>query len=322
MSLARPLTLLVSCLVSLGAAQAAESVAVVVFASDGVASADAALLEKAAHVALGNLSSFEPKDVEVTADATCAERPGCLIEMAKLSGTDHLLVLVARPSARNTVSLEGVHVTPAGIRFMSEARAGIDPFDADAVLPSVLMGVLPKYGARGFGGLEVRAPADAQVKIDGHLAAGSAPAGPLPVVAGVHEIDVKLSPERSVLYRQAVAAGERSVLDVKPFSELRAAPVSASGEGLRIASYGVFSAGAVAVAASLVFGGLARSSLNGITSCTGEIRDCSYMEDARSMHARGERFASVGNGLGVLGGILMVSGGGLFAFDLLGGDLK
>lgn len=292
----------------------------VVFPAEGVAAADAALLERAAHVALTNLSSFQSLDVEVTADAGCIERPGCLTEMAKLSGTDHLLVLIARPSPRNTVALEGVHVTPEGVHFMSEARSGIDPFAAEKVIEPVVMGVLPRYGARGFGGLEVKAPGEAKVKIDGQLVTRSPENGPIPVVAGVHEIDVALAPGRSVLYRQAVAAGQRQVIEVKPFS---AAPAPmTSGEGLRIASYGVFSAGAVAVAASLIFGGLSRSSLNGLSPCTGDIRDCSYMEEARLQHARGQRFASIGNGLGILGGVLMVSGGGLFAFDLLGDDQK
>jgi hypothetical protein len=149
-------------------------------------------------------------------------------------------------------------------------------------------------------------------------------ADPDPVVAltaGPHEVDLLLPSGEALLTREQVPEGARLRLAPGQLAlKLSGAAPAPRGKGLRTASYVTFSLGALAVAGSLVAGGLSRGALRGVESCDGRVRDCTSFPMASSAHEQAARYARTGNVLLGAGAGLIGVGTGLFVFDLLSTD--
>ncbi len=118
--------------------------------------------------------------------------------------------------------------------------------------------------------------------------------------------------------REQVQEGVRLRLEPRP--DFLPGPTQSRaprGKGLRAASYVTFSLGALAVAGSLVAGGLSRGALRGVESCEGRDRDCTSFTRAGPAYERAGSYARTGNVLLGAGAGLSAVGAGLFVFDLL-----
>jgi hypothetical protein len=178
--------------------------------------------------------------------------------------------------------------------------------------------LVPPFARKGWGGLVVDAAA-ARLRVDGRILAASGAV--TPVLAGPHEVDLLLPSGEASLSRELVPEGVRLQLTPPTEASPLAPGTSARGKGLRAASYVTFSLGALAVAGSLVAGGLSRGARDGIRPCgTGADRSCTPFSEARAAHDKSERYARTGNVLLGVGGALSTVGVGLFVFDIASSD--
>jgi hypothetical protein len=86
---------------------------------------------------------------------------------------------------------------------------------------------------------------------------------------------------------------------------------------LRAVSFGLWTAGAVLIAGSLVAGSLARQTGAGQNPCAGDSRSCSTYDTATEHHRQAEAYATTGNALLGTGLVLAAGGVGVFTFDVL-----
>ncbi|MBI3184474.1 MAG: PEGA domain-containing protein [Myxococcales bacterium] len=307
---------LASCLLCAFTARA-ETVAVEVIESAGLGEAQASRVRKAAEVALRELSSFavaEPKG-RLSVRRGCAGDPSCLSAAARATGADHALLLWLRGGG-GRLSVDGYFATGSG----KAAHRRVEDASLDypeVAAKSLVEALLPAYGRKGWGGLEVEAAAGAKVKLDGR-AVGRTPLEPLAVTASVHSVDVLFPGGEAVLQRLSVGEGERLRLAVAPLSPLPEA--RAGGRHLRTAGLGLFGAGALAVAGSLLAGAASRRTAAELAPCEGADRSCLSYAEAQRKHEQASAYAQTGNILLGTGAALSVAGAGLFAFDLAGNE--
>jgi hypothetical protein len=101
-------------------------------------------------------------------------------------------------------------------------------------------------------------------------------------------------------------------LDVNPsFDDGSGSPV------VRYVAFGLWSAGAVAIAGSLVAGSLSRQTGAGQNPCTATSRGCVTLEQATEKSRQAQALASTGNVLLGTGLVLSAAGVGVFTFDLV-----
>jgi hypothetical protein len=189
----------------------------------------------------------------------------------------------------------------------------IDGFEATA--RPALEALLPPWAKKGFGGLTLDLEEGSVVKVDGRVSKtrlGEVAAIP----AGPHQVDVIFPDGHAVLQRIEVAEGARPPLVVHSPSEvLSGGPPPKSG-GLRATSYGLYVAGAAALAGGLVAGALARGTGAGLASCQGDVRDCAPLDEVQRRQAQAQAYATTGNVLLGVGAGLAALGVGLFVIDL------
>jgi hypothetical protein len=139
----------------------------------------------------------------------------------------------------------------------------------------------------------------------------------LSVPAGAHQLDVVYADGNAVLQRVEVPEGSRTRVDVTHPPEV-AATAAPEGNGvIRAVSFGLWSAGAVLIAGSLIAGSLSRQTGAGQNPCAGTSRTCSTFDVATERHRQAEAYAQTGNVLLGTGLVLAAGGIGVFTFDLV-----
>lgn len=197
---------------------------------------------------------------------------------------------------------------------LKRGEGSIEGFEA-AVKP-VLEALLPAWARKGFGGLRLPGEAGTVVKVDGRLA--SAKAGDvLAVPAGVHQVDVVFPEGHAVLQRVEVGEGARVQVEALSPAEAVTGKAPRGMSALRGVSYGVFVAGAAAIAGGLVAGALGRGTGEGLASCQGDKRDCATLDVVQAKQAQAEAYATTGNVMLGVGGGLAATGVALFIIDAL-----
>ncbi len=282
--------------------------AVAVLESHGLSEAQSRTLQRATEVALRELSGFDVRQAR-SAKRRCAS-DDCLKSAARQLGADWALLLSARSGAK--LSVDGHLVGPEG-RVATRKADGDAP---EAVVKAIVESLLPPHARKGWGGLDVEAPPGAHVKIDGRTV-GRTPMEAVPVTASVHAVDVLFPSGQAVLQRVSVPEGARLKLPLHPAD----GPTTVvEGEGrsrtLRTVSYGLWTAGAMAIAGSLLAGAASRQASSFVRDCRGDERDCTPYAVALERHQQAESYAQTANVLLVAGGALSAAGVGLFAFDV------
>ena len=162
------------------------------------------------------------------------------------------------------VALLSLRSSKGGVIFdvsfwLDGEKLGVELGDAEVEAPEnglkpALDAVLPAWAKRGWGALLLEAQPGAVVKLDGRpmkLTQGQR----LSVPAGAHQLDVVYADGNAVLQRVEVPEGTSTRVDVTRPPGV----VAATSEGnpvLRAVSFGLWTAGAMAIAGSLIAGSL------------------------------------------------------------------
>ncbi|MDY7226156.1 hypothetical protein [Hyalangium rubrum] len=243
----------------------------------------------------------------------CAD-DACLRERLTEAQAEQGLFLLVTPARRGSVEVElawveGVQANPVRRKVSGVALAGLK----EALRPA-LAALVPAFARKGWGGLVLEAES-ARVRVDGRVLVLSGEVTPLP--AGPHEVDLLLPSGEASLSRELVPEGARLRLTAPTEASSPLAPGAAPrGKGLRATSYVTFSLGALAVAGSLVAGGLSRGARADVRPCLDSERVCTRYPEAREAYEKSDRYARAGNVLLGVGGALSAAGVGLFVFDL------
>lgn len=264
------------------------------------------VLKKLSGLDVGEGPAFKAGPKKTCTDAACQKA------FVSAAGAPAVVLLSLRPS-KAAIAFD------LSFWFDGE-RLSLEPGDADldnpeAGLKPALEAALPAWAKRGWGALTLTAPAGAVVKLDGRAMAK--PEALVSVPAGPHQLDVVYPDGNAVLQRVDVPEGRRTRIDAghPPVSLAGAAP---EGNGVfRAVSFGLWTAGAVAIAASLVAGSLARQTGAGQNPCAGGSRSCSTIDVATERQRQAQAYAGTGNVLLGTGLALAVAGAGLFTFDLV-----
>lgn len=254
----------------------------------------------------------------VSAVARRCEDEACLRALLTEAQAEHGLFLRATAPRRGAWEVEVAWLDSSRGRVNRRRAQGTAAADLKATLRPVVAGLVPPFVRKGWGGLVVDSEA-ARVRVDGRVVALTDEV--TPVLAGAHEVDLLLPSGEALLSREVVPEG--ALLRLTPPEETSPGVPGTSkrGKGLRTASYVTFSLGALAVAGSLVAGGLSRGARDGIRPC-GTVADpsCTPYSEARSAYDKSDRYARTGNVLLGAGGALATVGVGLFVFDLASSD--
>jgi hypothetical protein len=223
-----------------------------------------------------------------------------------------LLDLRALDKQGDRVAIE-VQLWMDGEKVGSKRGEGsIEGFET-AVKP-VLEVLLPAWARKGYGGLRMELEPGAVVKVDGRLAT-SKPGEVVPVPAGTHQVDVVFAEGHAVLQRVQVDEGARVNVQTLSPAEAVSGKAPRSMSTLRGVSYGVFVAGAAAIAGGLIAGALGRQTGEGLASCQGDKRDCATLDSVQAKQAQAEAYATTGNVMLGVGSALAGVGVGLFIID-------
>jgi hypothetical protein len=264
------------------------------------------LLKKLSGLPVGEGPAFKPGPRRNCADVACQRA------VVSAAGSPAVALLSLR-SSKGGVAFD--------VSFWMEGeKLGLELGDAELEAPEnglkpALDAVLPAWAKRGWGALRLDAQPGAVVKLDGRpmkLKAGEM----LSVPAGTHQLDVIYASGDAVLQRVEVPEGSRTRLDVTRPPVV----VAAAAEGnavLRAVSFGLWTAGAAAIAGSLVAGSLSRQTGVGQNPCSGDSRSCSTFDVATERHRQAQSYASTGNILLGTGLVLATAGAGVFVFDLV-----
>jgi hypothetical protein len=247
----------------------------------------------------------------------CGVDDACLRTVAAAARTEHVLVLGLVPRRPGTADVDVAWVDTLGGGVVKRWVGGASLATlAPGVRPAVAA-LVPAFARRGWGGLVAQGLS--RLRVDGRMLAE--PDQVVALTAGPHEVDLLLPSGEALLIREQVPEGARLRLEPGQLDVTRSGAAPAPrGKGLRTASYVTFSLGALAVAGSLVAGGLSRGALRGVEPCDGRVRDCTSFPTASFAHERAARYAQTGNVLLGAGAGLTVVGSGLFVFDLLSTD--
>ena len=247
----------------------------------------------------------------------CGTEDSCLRAVAAEARTEHVLVLGWVPRRPGTGDVDLAWVDTVRGVVARRAVGGLSPTTLARDLRPAVAALMPAFARRGWGGLVV--PGTVRLRVDGRMLAE--PGEVVALTAGPHEVDLLLPSGEAALSREQVPEGARLRLEPGPGALARTGTSGAPrGKGLRTASYVTFSLGALAVAGSLVAGGLSRGALRELEACEGRQRDCTAFPSASSAHAQAGRYARTGNVLLGAGAGLTTVGAGLFVFDLLSTD--
>ena len=314
--------LLLTLLLTSGIAAAAPARARVVVRAPELSDAQRSKVLDAGRAALEARTSFV---VETIPPAPTAEPVGppcrteaCLLEAARETKAELALILDAGVPEL-VFELRATFVDVGTGRVSTRMARGGSPDKPDESVALLLDTVLPEWARKGQASVAVSAPADAVVKVDGRRVGLTPLPQPLSLSAGAHEIDVMFASGQGVLWTSRLAEGERLLLEAVPSPALEGLkdPVTRGG-ALRPISYGLWTAGAVAVATSLVVGGIVLGTTDDLAGCTDSWRGCKPLDESQRIHRRAESNAQVANVLLYGGAALGLSGAGLFVFDLVG----
>jgi hypothetical protein len=197
---------------------------------------------------------------------------------------------------------------------VKRGEGSIEGFET-AVKPA-LEALLPPWARKGFGGLRLQAEPGAVVKVDGRLAGGKS-GEVIAVPAGVHQVDVVFAEGHAVLQRLQVDEGSRVKVEALSPAQAVSGKAPKGTSALRGVSYGVFMAGAAALAGGLVAGALGRGTAEGLLSCQGDKRDCATLDAVQAKQAQAQAYATTGNVMLGVGGGLAATGVALFLIDAL-----
>jgi hypothetical protein len=264
------------------------------------------LLKKISALAVGEGPVFKAGAPRRTCELACQR------ESAALAGFPAVALLTLK-STKAGATVE--------VSFWIEGeRLGLESSEVslespDAGLKSALEAVLPAWTKRGWGAMRLETQPGAVVKLDGRPLTPK-PGEVLSVPAGAHQLDVIYADGNAILQRVEVPEGSRTRFDLsQPPAAVLAAGESSSV--LRGVSYGLWTAGAVAIAASLIAGTLSRQTGADQNPCTAESRSCSTIDVAAERHRQSEAYAHTGNILLGTGLGLASAGVGLFVIDLV-----
>ncbi len=292
--------------------------------ASGLSDGQARRVGRLAELALRELSGFSVKESSPFKRGSPRRRcedDGCLQALGRETGADHALLLSLRLSGV-ALTIDAWLVDSSGRgKPQHQRREEVSLADSEEALRSQVQASLPAFGRKGWGGLVLQPEAGAQVrqlKIDGRSHAFVA-GEPLALPSSVHTIDVLFDSGQAVMQRTFVPEGERVVLEPAPSAAVfeRSAALEQGGERRRLLSYGLWSAGALAVAGSLLVGAASRSAASTLSTCQGENRDCAVYSEALQQHQQASAYALSGNILLGAGVALSAAGAGLFTFDLL-----
>ncbi|WP_375769994.1 hypothetical protein [Archangium gephyra] len=243
----------------------------------------------------------------------CGAQDACLRAVAAEVKTEHVLVLGLVPRPRGTLDVDVAWVDTVRGAVERRTVAGVAPAALARELRPVVAALVPDFARKGWGG--VVAPGTARLRVDGRM---TGQGEVVALTAGPHEVDLLLPSGEASLTRERIPEGVRLRLEARPdFLPQAGESRAPRGKGLRTASYVTFSLGALAVAGSLVAGGLSRGALRGVEPCTGARRDCTSFTAASPVYEQAGRYARTGNVLLGAGAGLSAVGAGLFVFDLL-----
>lgn len=275
-------------------------------------------LSGATRKVLSQLTSFKVPAPD--AISKMCDQAQCLRKEASAEAPLVLFVSAAVPSL--VLELRGVLYDSGTGAILKKTVRGGNPDAPEDAVQTLCEALLPKWARRGQASIAVRAPDDAVVKVDGRRVALTPLRDAIGVSAGLHDIDVVFKSGDAVLFRRTLEEGSRFTADASRTAALDGMDPATSRRpaALRYASYGLFSAGAVAIAGSLVAGGLSRGAARELRGCDPADRSCLRIDEANAAHARAEGYATTGNILLVTGALLSAAGTGLFAFDIAGGE--
>ncbi len=265
--------LLLTALLFSGLAAAAPARAVVLVRAPELSGPQKIRLLEAGRATLEGRTSFQVEKVEPTppssgpVEAPC-RTDGCLLDTARAAGAELALVLDAGlPDLEFELRASFVDVETG--RVASRMARGGSPDLPEASVALLLDAVLPAWARKGLASVSVTAPADAVVKVDGRKVGVAPLPGPLALAAGAHEIDVMFASGQGLLWSRKLVEGERLHLEATPHPAIEGVKLTRSSESvLRPISYALWTAGAAAIAASLVVGGVVRATGDDLAACT------------------------------------------------------
>ncbi len=281
--------------------------------AEGLAPQQVQAMQRATHAVLGALVPWELREDEGA--GACADE-ACLM---RLAGEGYAVEVTAGITDR-TLEVRAAFADPNSGQIVRKTVRGGSLQQPEKALQLVLDAALPQWTRKGQASVAVKAPQDSVVKVDGRRVALVPLPEPMALPVGVHEIDVLLPTGEAMLVRQRLGEGERLLLSADAVQLGATANAGeASARWRRPVAYGLWSAGALAVAGSLVAGGLSQRAGAQLQPCGVGDRDCLRIDQAERAAQRAERYAGAGNALLIGGAVLGASGAGLFVFDLVGG---
>jgi hypothetical protein len=297
---------------------ASPALKVVVYDAQGVPEVTAKRLLKLADTAAKEVSALEVGEGQLAkrdAPKKCADAAVCERDAAAKAGTPAALLLSARTSHKGLVVEASFFLDGEKLTGPELGETEID--GGPEALKALFETTLPRWARKGYGGVQVFAPAGAVVKVDGKVFESSRNEI-IPVAVGTHQVDVVFATGEAELNQVDVAAGARVRLEPQPPapSLTRAVAPSESLSALRLTSYGTFMGGALLTASGFVAGALSRSTASGSKPCTATTRDCISLTQAQERSRLAGSYAQTGNVLLGIGLALAVIGAALFVLDL------
>lgn len=273
-------------------------------------------LQDAAESVLEDLTAFRVEPQPSTQDCRDA---ACLRRSA--DGGKAFVVGLSAAVPNLVLELRAAFYDPSTGAVVTKVARGGNPDAPTSEVRALVKQVLPKWVQPGHAFIQIRAPADSVVRVDGRRTALTPLQEPVAVPAGVHEIDVVFPTGSALLFRRRLEAGALFQVEATPSTAVERlglreqTPRSAL---LRPASYALWSAGAVALAGSLVAGGFARSTSARLVPCSPTERGCVDVNQRAQLERQAQGYANTGNILLVTGAVLGSAGAGLFVFDVVG----
>lgn len=307
----KPLLYLLPGLLVLLAQPASAAERLLVSVQEGVASQETERVLGTAVELARELSALTVQPVSGVA-RRCGDE-ACLRTRVSEAGAEHGLFLRITAMRRGMLEVELLWMDGAEGRSSMRQVPGVAVAGLKEALRPAVAALVPPFARKGWGGLVV-ASESARLRVDGRVLTPASEV--VPLTAGPHEVDLLLPSGEALLSRALVPEGARLRLAPAQESSSVATRVASRGKGLRTASYVTFSLGALAVAGSLVAGGLSRGALEGMEPCAGADRGCARYPAARDAYEKSDRYARTGNVLLGVGGALSTVGIGLFVFDL------
>lgn len=317
---------LFSLLSAASASAAAESVAVLVVSAADLTQGQQQQLVDATEGALREASALKVKDQGRRAVLTgpnkrCGSDVDCLVGLGQALKTDHALML-SLAFVGGELKASGFWVDVARRKATYKQAPAGRSAELDDRATALVEAALPGFLRRGWGGLDIAAEAGAIVKVDGRKVATTPLETPLALSEGEHEVDVVYATGGGVLHRVKIEEGQRHQIDASFAAMPSGDRAAAKSDVLQTVSYGVWSAGAIAVAGSFVAGALAARAASDVRACAGADRSCTNYLDAQLKLRQSQELAGTANVLLVSGAVLMVGGAGVFAWDLMAGSAK